>query len=77
MTGSGSPITSIFAGSRCVGFTFAKGPARFEAFDEYRGLELQADQPGAIAAVAVAASTPTQEEHPCVLETSTDGVQRR
>jgi hypothetical protein len=71
-----SPITSIMAGSRCVGFTIRRGAAGGEAFDEARSLGMFADRAKAIAAVAAAASTPTEEERPCELE-STDGVRRR
>ena len=71
-----SPITPIMAGSRCIGFAMRRGVAGYEAFTEHSSLGLFADQDKAIAAVAAAVSTQTQEEHPCV-ETSTDGVQRR
>jgi hypothetical protein len=73
-----SPITSIMVGNRCFGFIMRRGVAGHEAFDECRSLGLYPDQGAAIAAVAAAASTPTQEEHPpCELEISTNGVRRR
>jgi hypothetical protein len=56
MTTAGtSPITSIMADNRCVGFLFRRGPAGVEAFDEHRSLGLFADQAEAVAAVAVTA----------------------
>jgi hypothetical protein len=73
-----APITSIMVGQRCIGFAMRRGAAGVEGFDEYSSLGLYDDQAEAIAAVAAAASRPTQEEHPpCELEISTDGVQRR
>jgi hypothetical protein len=51
-----SPIASVFAGARCVGFLFRRGGAGIEAFDEYRRLGLYADQAEGIAAVAGCAS---------------------
>jgi hypothetical protein len=51
MTGtSTSPITSIMAGSRCVGFLFRRRGA-VEAFDEHRSLGLFSSQAAAVAAV--------------------------
>ena len=57
-----SPITSIMAGNRCVGFVMRRGAAGHEAFDECRSLGMYASQPEAIAAVAAAVSRPGQGE---------------
>ena len=73
MTSSTSPVTSVFAGSRCVGFLFRRGPAGVETFDEQRSLGLFADQAEAVTAIAVAASTPNREDK-CQLETSSGTV---
>jgi hypothetical protein len=46
-----SPLTSVFAGRRCVGFLFRRGAA-VEAFDEFTSLGLFETQDAAIAAIA-------------------------
>jgi hypothetical protein len=46
-----SPLTSVFAGRRCVGFLFRRGAA-VEAFDEFTSLGLFEDQDAALAAIA-------------------------
>jgi hypothetical protein len=51
-TASASPLTSIFAGQVCVGFTFGRGVAGVEAFNEFGSLGLFENQDAAIAAIA-------------------------
>jgi hypothetical protein len=51
-TASTSPLTSIFDGKVCVGFTFARGVAGVETFNEFGSLGLFENQDAAIAATA-------------------------
>jgi hypothetical protein len=57
---SASPLTSVFAGRRCVGFLFRRGAAVIEAFDERQSLGLFENQDAAIAAIAGAAINDSQ-----------------
>jgi hypothetical protein len=51
-TASTSPLTSIFDGKVCVGFTFAWGVAGVAAFNEFGSLGFFENQDAAIAAIA-------------------------
>jgi len=57
------PVTSIMAGSRCVGFLFRRGVG-VEAFEEQRSLGLFNNQAEAIAAVAASRKTHPVTQEP-------------
>jgi len=61
------PVTSIMAGSRCVGFLFRRGVG-VEAFEEQRSLGLFNNQAEAIAAVAASRKTHPVTQEPRVAD---------